>query len=104
MSLILSGVVNICQLVGNIPICLYLDRLGRRNLAVIGAFAMAVPHLIMAGLTGEYSSNWGSHRGVGWFSVALICMALSLSTTMTQASNIRVEIPTSSSTHPPTAR
>ncbi|OJJ37964.1 hypothetical protein ASPWEDRAFT_153987 [Aspergillus wentii DTO 134E9] len=71
-SLILSGMVNICQLVAGIPIVFYLDRVGRRPLAIIGGVAMAVPHLIMAGLMGKFSDSWPSHQGVGWFCVALI--------------------------------
>ncbi|KAF9884617.1 hypothetical protein FE257_001439 [Aspergillus nanangensis] len=71
-SLILSGMINLCQLVGNVPILIYLDRIGRRKLAILGGLLMAVPHLIMAGLVGRFSSDWSSHTGVGWFCVALI--------------------------------
>ena len=68
--------VNICQLVAGIPTCLYLDKIGRRKLAIIGGFAMAVPHLIMSGIVGKYSSDWPDHKAVGWFGVALICNPL----------------------------
>ncbi|KAE8154608.1 general substrate transporter [Aspergillus avenaceus] len=71
-SLILSGMVNICQLIGNIPIFMYLDRVGRRKLAIFGGIAMAIPHLVMAGLVGQYSSDWPSHRALGWFCMALV--------------------------------
>ena len=73
MSLILSGIVNICQLVAGIPIIFCLDRVGRRPLATIGGCAMAVPHLVIAGLMGKYSSDWASHEVAGWVCVALIC-------------------------------
>lgn len=78
MSLILSGIVNICQLVGSIPILLYMDQMGRRRIAIFGALAMAIPHFIMAGIVGKFSSNWEAHKGVGWFGVALICELLPL--------------------------
>ncbi|GAA84157.1 sugar transporter [Aspergillus luchuensis IFO 4308] len=71
-SLILSGMVNICQFVGGVPIMLYLDRVGRRKLAIYGGIAMAIPHLVMAGLMNRFSSDWASHQAVGWFCVALI--------------------------------
>ncbi|KAK6835213.1 hypothetical protein RU639_002326 [Aspergillus parasiticus] len=71
-SLILSGMVNICQLVGGIPILMYLDRVGRRKMAIIGGVIMAIPHLIMAGLMNRYSNDWPSHKAIGWFCVALI--------------------------------
>ncbi|KAL4963638.1 sugar porter family MFS transporter [Aspergillus stella-maris] len=71
-SLILSGMINIVQLVGGIPILVYLDRVGRRTLAIAGGLAMAVPHLIMCGMMNKFSSDWPSHRGIAWFCVALI--------------------------------
>ncbi|KAI9842640.1 MAG: hypothetical protein M1837_007007 [Sclerophora amabilis] len=72
MGLILTGMVNICQLVAVLPALLYLDRLGRRNLTIWGGVAMGIPHTIMAGIVGKYSDSWSSHKGVGWFGVALI--------------------------------
>ncbi|KAI9759747.1 MAG: hypothetical protein M4579_002132 [Chaenotheca gracillima] len=72
MSLILTGMVNICQFVAVFPALLYLDRLGRRNLSIWGGIAMGIPHAIMAGIVGKYSCCWSSYRGVGWLGVALI--------------------------------
>ncbi|KAL4898071.1 MFS monosaccharide transporter [Aspergillus ambiguus] len=72
MSLILSGMINVCQLVGNIPILIFLDRIGRRKLAILGGATMAVPHLVIAGLVSRFSNDWPAHRAVGWFCVALI--------------------------------
>ncbi|KAL4877970.1 general substrate transporter [Aspergillus karnatakaensis] len=71
-SLILSGMINIVQLVGGIPILIYLDRVGRRTLAIAGGIAMAIPHLVMSGLMNRFSSDWPSNRGIAWFCVALI--------------------------------
>lgn len=73
MTLILSGLVNVCQFVAGIPVFLYLDKMGRRNTAIFGGIAMGVPHIIMAGIVAKYSKTWESHPGVGWFGVALIC-------------------------------
>lgn len=73
MSLILSGMVNICQFVAGIPVFLYLDKMGRRKTAIFGGIAMGIPHIIMAGIVGKFSSDWESHKGAGWFGVALIC-------------------------------
>ncbi|KAJ5580513.1 hypothetical protein N7450_006814 [Penicillium hetheringtonii] len=72
MSLILSGMINVCQLVGSVPIILYMDKFGRRRLAIAGGIAMGIPHIIMAGLFNKFSSNWTAHDGVGWFGVALV--------------------------------
>ncbi|KAF5611414.1 GNA-3 g alpha subunit GNA-3 [Fusarium subglutinans] len=72
MALILSGMVNICQLAAGIPTCLYLDKMGRRKLAILGGAAMAVPHLIMSGVVGKFDGRWEANPGMGWFGVALI--------------------------------
>lgn len=73
MSLILSGMVNICQFVAGIPVFLYLDKMGRRKTAIFGGIAMGIPHMIMAGVVNKYSGKWEDHTGMGWFGVALIC-------------------------------
>ncbi|KAJ3545694.1 hypothetical protein NM208_g2388 [Fusarium decemcellulare] len=72
MSLILSGMVNIIQMIGVIPVFLFLDRIGRRKLAIGGGIAMAIPHLIMAGVVSKYNGKWESNPAMGWFGVALI--------------------------------
>jgi MFS family permease len=72
-SLILSGMINVGQLVGVVPTTLFIDQMGRRPLAIWGAIGMAIPHAIMAGLTAQYGNDWPAHPGVGWFCVALVC-------------------------------
>ncbi|RSL96727.1 hypothetical protein CDV31_013331 [Fusarium ambrosium] len=72
MSLILSGMVNICQFVAGIPTFLFLDKVGRRKLAIFGGIAMGILHMIMAGVVNKYNNKWADHPGIGWFGVALI--------------------------------
>ncbi|KAN0093537.1 general substrate transporter [Hyaloscypha variabilis] len=72
MSLILTGMVNICQLVAVLPVLIYLDKIGRRTLALWGGIAMGIPHVIMAGIVGKFSTSWSSHTSLGWFGVALV--------------------------------
>lgn len=73
MSLILSGLVNVCQFVAGIPVFLFLDNMGRRKLAIFGGIAMGIPHIIMAGIVSKFDKKWDENQGVGWFGVALIC-------------------------------
>ena len=68
--------INIGQLVGVTPTLLFMDKLGRRRLAIWGAIGMGIPHSIMAGVIGTYGHSWPEHQGVGWFCVALICKHL----------------------------
>lgn len=72
MALILSGLINVAQLVGASITAVYLDSFGRRKLAIIGGILMGVPHAILAGLVGSFNSSWSSHAGAAWFSVALV--------------------------------
>lgn len=72
MSLILSGMVNIMQLIGCIGTVLFLDKIGRRFLAIFGGLAMGIPHVIMAGIVGRFQTSWAENPGVGWFGVAII--------------------------------
>ncbi|RDW78677.1 uncharacterized protein DSM5745_05529 [Aspergillus mulundensis] len=71
-SLILSGMVNVFQFVGNLPTFFFLDQMGRRPIAIFGGLAMSIPHFIMAGVVGKYAGNWSAHPAMGWFGVALI--------------------------------
>lgn len=73
MSLILSGMINICQFVAGIPTFLFLDKMGRRQLSIWGGVAMGIPHIIMAGIVSKYDNKWEDNAGMGWFGVALIC-------------------------------
>ena len=72
MSLILSGMINICQLIGGTVTTIYFDKLGRRKLCIAGGIMMGIPHAILAVLMGLYSTSCSSHPGPAWFSVALV--------------------------------
>ncbi|KAI4263218.1 MAG: hypothetical protein L6R42_001629 [Xanthoria sp. 1 TBL-2021] len=72
MQLIMSGVLNVTQLVGVSTSIWTIDRFGRRPLLLWGSFFMTVSHLIIAIFVGKYSHNWPAHRGPGWASAALL--------------------------------
>lgn len=72
MQLILSGVLNITQLVGVASSVWTMDRFGRRPLLLCGSAAMFVSHLIIAVLVGKFSDDWQHHRPEGWASVAFL--------------------------------
>ena len=72
LQLIMSGVLNVTQLVGVITSLWTMDRFGRRPLLLWGSFFMTLSHLIIAILVGEFSSDWSSHRAAGWVSVAFL--------------------------------
>lgn len=73
MSLILSGMINIGQLVGVVPAMMYIDKLGRRGLAIWGAIGMGTAHAIMAGIYGAFGTSWPDHPDAAWACVAFVC-------------------------------
>ncbi|KAF2096400.1 putative MFS monosaccharide transporter [Rhizodiscina lignyota] len=72
MQLILSGVLNIAQLVGVATSLWTMDRFGRRPLLLWGSVFMTISHVIIAALVGQFSNNWPAHTGPGWTSVAFL--------------------------------
>ncbi|RMY27197.1 hypothetical protein D0866_10311 [Hortaea werneckii] len=71
LSLILAGTLNIGQLVAVMAAFLIVDAVGRRTLAIWGAFAMGVPYVVIAALYGLYSDDWPAHPAAGWACVAM---------------------------------
>lgn len=72
MQLIMSGVLNVTQLVGVFSSLWTLDRFGRRTILLTGSFLMFVPHLIIAVLVGKFSHDWPSYTAEGWTSVSFL--------------------------------
>ena len=72
MQLIMSGVLNVTQLVGVITSLWTMDRFGRRPLLLWGSLCMTLSHVIIAVLVGMFSSDWPVHRPEGWVSVAFL--------------------------------
>ncbi|KAJ5662691.1 hypothetical protein N7462_011617 [Penicillium macrosclerotiorum] len=72
MQLVMSGVLNVLQLVGVTTSIWTMDTLGRRKLLLGGSVLMAVSHIIIAILVGLYSSNWAAHQTQGWVSAAFL--------------------------------
>lgn len=70
--LIMSGVLNVTQLIGVISSLWTMDRFGRRTLLLTGSVFMCVAHLIISVLVGKFSDNWPAHRAEGWASVSML--------------------------------
>ena len=72
MRLIMSGVLNICQLVGVATSIYTMDRFGRRKLLLWGSVGTAAAHIIISVLVSKYSDDWSAHSTEGWVSVAML--------------------------------
>lgn len=72
MQLVMSGVLNVTQLVGVTTSLWTMDSLGRRALLLTGSILMAISHIVIAILVGLFGKNWPAHRAEGWTSVAFL--------------------------------
>ncbi|KAF2835788.1 general substrate transporter [Patellaria atrata CBS 101060] len=72
MQLILSGVLNITQLVGVTSSIWTMDRFGRRPLLLYGSVAMTISHVIISVLVGLYDGKWDDQTDKGWAAVAFL--------------------------------
>jgi sugar porter (SP) family MFS transporter len=71
MSLILSGIFNILQLVAVAVCFVIIDKVGRRALAIFGGFSTAICYTVIAALAGVYSKDWQANTAAGWACVAM---------------------------------
>jgi sugar porter (SP) family MFS transporter len=72
MRLILSGVLNVTQLVGVATSLWTMDRFGRRPLLLWGAGLMFVSHLIIAIFVGKFGGRWADYSAEGWVAVTFL--------------------------------
>ncbi|KAF5654855.1 quinate transporter [Fusarium sp. NRRL 25303] len=71
MSLIMSGVFNMLQLVA-VTVCFFIiDKVGRRPLAIWGGIGGGTAWGIMAVLVGIFNDKWSSNSSAGWAAVAM---------------------------------
>ncbi|EON98501.1 putative mfs monosaccharide protein [Phaeoacremonium minimum UCRPA7] len=60
------------QLIGVVPAMIFMDNIGRRNLAIWGAVGMGIAHVIMAALYGSFGNSWPDHVSAGWACVTFV--------------------------------
>ncbi|RGP64185.1 hypothetical protein FSPOR_8003 [Fusarium sporotrichioides] len=71
MSLVMSGVFNMLQLVAVTVYFFIIDKIGRRPLAIWGSIGGGTAWGIMAVLVGVFNGKWGSYLAAGWAAVAM---------------------------------
>jgi len=74
LRLKMSGIMNMCQLVGVSISFLFIDKVGRRPLLLFGSVMMTVCHLSVAILIRQYSSDWAHHTSAGWAGVGFLLL------------------------------
>jgi len=71
-SLLASGVVGIVMWFATIPAVLYVDKLGRKPILIVGAIGMATCHIIIAVIFAKNENQWTTHKGAGWAAVVMV--------------------------------
>lgn len=72
MQLIMSGILNMMQLVGVASSVWTMDSAGRRVLLLTGSVFMTLAQVVIATLVRLYGEDWPGHRQQGWTSVAFL--------------------------------
>lgn len=55
-----------------IPAVIWIDKLGRKPVLVVGALGMASCHFIIAAILGEFETSWPTHHAAGWAAVVMV--------------------------------
>ncbi|KAL4778855.1 general substrate transporter [Aspergillus varians] len=71
-SLLATGVVGVAMFLATIPAVIWVDKIGRKPILIIGAIGMASCHFIIAGIFAENEDQWDTHQAAGWGAVAMV--------------------------------
>lgn len=72
LQLLMSGIMNLVQLVAVIPAFLVLDRVGRKPPLLFGSIGMTASHFIVGAMIARYSYDWDANQAQAWVGVAFI--------------------------------
>lgn len=72
VNLLATGVVGVINFLSTWPAILFLDRVGRKTVLLIGGVGMAIAQLIVATIYAAYRNNWASHKAAGWAAAVFI--------------------------------
>ncbi|KAK1483143.1 sugar transporter [Colletotrichum abscissum] len=66
IDLLATGVVGVINFFSTIPAIMFMDRLGRKKVLLIGGVGMGVSQLIVGTLYAVYKDSWASNKSAGW--------------------------------------
>ncbi|EOD46687.1 Sugar transporter [Neofusicoccum parvum] len=72
VSLLATGVVGIVMFIATIPAVMYVDKLGRKPVLIVGALGMATCHIIIAVIVAKNQYQWPTHQSAGWAAVVMV--------------------------------
>lgn len=71
-SLLATGVVGVAMFLATIPAVLYIDKLGRKPVMLVGALGMGICHMTIAIIFAKNQDQWDTHKAAGWAAVAMV--------------------------------
>lgn len=71
-SLLATGVVGIVMFIATIPAVLYIDRVGRKPVLVIGAIGMGISHIVIAVILAKNIGRFAEEPAAGWAAVVMV--------------------------------
>ncbi|KAI8093174.1 general substrate transporter [Halteromyces radiatus] len=72
VKLLATGVIGVIMVCCCIPTVLYLDKVGRRILLLVGSVGMAICMLTVGSLTVAFQHDWVHHSNEAWLAVIMI--------------------------------
>lgn len=72
MQLILSGILNVTQILGVLTSLYTMDALGRRPILLFGSITMCMCHIIIAVLVGLHFGNWAGFENQATVAVVFL--------------------------------
>lgn len=55
-----------------IPAVLWIDRLGRKPVLIVGAIGMATGHIIIAVILAKNIDHFDTHKAAGWGAICMV--------------------------------
>lgn len=71
-SLLASGVVGVIIFLATIPAVLYVDRVGRKPVLIVGAIGMAISHIAIAVILAKNIDRFHEQPAAGWAAVVMV--------------------------------
>ncbi|KFH44619.1 Quinate permease-like protein [Hapsidospora chrysogenum ATCC 11550] len=72
VSLLATGVVGVVMFIATIPAVLWIDRVGRKPVLVVGAIGMAACHFIIAVILARNIDRFHEQPAAGWAAVCMV--------------------------------
>ena len=71
-SLLATGVVGVAMFLATIPAVMYVDKLGRKPVMIVGGTGMFLCHFIIAIIFAKNQDQWSTHKAAGWAAVVMV--------------------------------